>query len=504
MKQAQQTFDSEISDASDDDSSIDAPTAHASDSRGKGAAGICRDVVDRLRTIVWPVRENIGAFRTSGNYLGTIPSKSAVGRDESPDPSIYAAAAASQPLDISAKASQLIRVAFLLRKLDCEDGIASHCETLIRQLNKLNVEVVVIVGRVSVAPNTQARLEALKSLASEWINLSLPDRRLNPEIPAARFLAAQLRDFDISVVHLHGMGTLLLARLACWRRGVPIVATVHLSPVIISHGPRAALTAVARPLLWMIWPTRLIAISSDIRNTFKRRLGLPEQRIDTVFNGVDASYFRLPTREERTAARQSLGLGEGDLVISHVGRLAHVKGHDVLLNATALLVGQHPNLKVICRGIGPDLQALEAMCSELKIAPHVKFLGQGDTRVVYWASDLFVLPSRREGFALVVVEAMLCGAVPIRTRTSGAVDQTEDGENGFICPFDDPAALAKLIDLLICDKTRLLAVRENAVRSARERFDAALMGSKTFETYRKAMHQHNRSPLKSMFRRGLK
>jgi glycosyltransferase involved in cell wall biosynthesis len=300
-------------------------------------------------------------------------------------------------------------------------------------------------------------------------------------------LAVELKKLDVSVLHMHGMGPLLLARMACWWTGVPIVATVHLTAEPSSKRSLATLGKMAEPVLSRFWPNRLIAISSEIREIFRKQYAMSYDRIDTVFNGVDISHFRPPTPEERAAARRTLGLSDNDFVLSHVGRLVKVKGHDVLFDAAAKLVDEHPELKVICRGTGPDLAGLEAMCAELKITQQVRFLGHGDTRLVYWASDLFVLPSRREGFPLVVIEAMLCGAVPIRTPAAGATDQIEDGVNGFICPFDDPAALARVVDLLIRDRSMLQTVRKNAIESAQSRFSAALMATKTLETYHKAM-----------------
>ena len=72
------------------------------------------------------------------------------------------------------------------------------------------------------------------------------------------------------------------------------------------------------------------------------------------------------------------------------------------------------------------------------IAGQVQFLGYTDSRHVLWASDVCVLPSRQEGFAVAIIEAMLCGVVPIRTPAAGAAEQIDDGTNGFIVPFESP------------------------------------------------------------------
>ena len=116
-------------------------------------------------------------------------------------------------------------------------------------------------------------------------------------------------------------------------------------------------------------------------------------------------------------------------------------------------------------GVGTQQQELEALASDLGIQECIKFLGWVDSRQVLWASDALVLTSHKEGFPLVVAEAMLCGVVPIRTPAGGAADQIDDGHNGYLIPFDDDEALAARLLSLI----RSLALRQRLSTAALEK-----------------------------------
>jgi len=105
-----------------------------------------------------------------------------------------------------------------------------------------------------------------------------------------------------------------------------------------------------------------------------------------------------------------------------------------------------------------------------------------DMREVYWTSDIFVLPSRLEGCALVVAEAMCCGAVPIRTPAGGSLDQIEEGKTGYIVPFNDAEALSKAIQKL-ANKAFRLQMGQQCAEYASSVFDRELMVKKTVEVY---------------------
>ena len=125
--------------------------------------------------------------------------------------------------------------------------------------------------------------------------------------------------------------------------------------------------------------------------------------------------------------------------------------------------------------------------AERGVAERMILLGHSDTREVMWASDCGVLPSRKEGFGLVVVEGMACGVVQLRTPSAGARDTTIDGETGFVVPFDDPAAIADRLGELHADPALCARMAARSIEQARERFSAARMVADTLAVYEEAV-----------------
>jgi glycosyltransferase involved in cell wall biosynthesis len=384
-----------------------------------------------------------------------------------------------------------LRVGFLRRQIDIEDGITSHCETLINGLRKLGVDVVMMTGPILFTAKSEARCASFKELASGWVNLDMPRGRFAVRLRHVSELARQIRDNQIDVLHLHGLGTLLYTKAAAWAAGIPTVATVHLiGDDSATIGTR--LLHSMRPLLRRVWPDRMIAICTEIERTFAQRWGVPPERVDLIPNGISTAKFRPPDERERQDARRQLGLTQDHFVVAHVGRLTAVKGHDVLFRAAAAMPDAADRLRILCLGTGDKAEELVAMARSLGLASKVQFLGYRDPLQVYWAADALALPSRSEGFPLVVLEAMGCGAIPLRTPAAGAFDQIDDGQCGYIFPFDDHAWLARLLSQLMANPQTSSRLRLAAIDTARKRFDVSVMASRTLDTYRAAISAASR------------
>jgi len=123
------------------------------------------------------------------------------------------------------------------------------------------------------------------------------------------------------------------------------------------------------------------------------------------------------------------------------------------------------------------------------IAAQVQFLGHTHSRDVLWASDVCVLPSRQEGFALAIIEAMLCGVVPIRTPAAGAAEQIDDGTSGFIVPFEDSAALAERLYTLLSDPDCRSRMSAATLEKGRTQFSAKVMVDRTIGVYKEVLQR---------------
>jgi glycosyltransferase involved in cell wall biosynthesis len=175
-----------------------------------------------------------------------------------------------------------------------------------------------------------------------------------------------------------------------------------------------------------------------------------------------------------------------------IGQLTPRKGYDLLVRALPAVLQAHPTAVVgIVSGLNPaDRAAMEQMAAELGVAHAVQFLGRvDDAHLVnlFRTSDLYVTPTRYEGFGLTLLEAMAAGC-PIVTSDIPVVNEiVRHGVNGWLTRYDDPAALAAgIIHLLGEPELRASLVRAGE-RVLQERFDEAVLIERIETAYRQAI-----------------
>lgn len=305
-----------------------------------------------------------------------------------------------------------------------------------------------------------------------------------------RDLHHAIRRFEPDIVHVHGFGLTPFVFPSRRFHDIPLISTCHNTPPAHTRALAQRLAPI-NPYLNTLFGDRVVAISQQMSETLQALWKLSPQRIRLIPNGVDDTYFRRPVPAERQDARNAFDLAPDDEVVCLVGRVSYMKGHDVLVRAVAALHARGRPVIALCAGTGPRQQQIGELAAELGVADAVRLLGYTDSRAVMWASDLFVLPSRREGCPLVIPEAMLTGLVPIRTPAAGVEEQVQDGANGYIVPFDDPAALADRIEALFENREQRRAMGERARTTALEKFTASVMVERTIDAYRELMPVHS-------------
>ncbi len=169
------------------------------------------------------------------------------------------------------------------------------------------------------------------------------------------------------------------------------------------------------------------------------------------------------------------------------GRLNHVKGVDLLLNAWARVNRRFPQTGLHIVGEGDQRQALETLASDLGIKDSVRFLGrkcQHDLRPMYRQARAVVLPSRREGLPLTLLEAGAAGAICIGSRTAGIPEIIKDGVTGYVVDAESPDELgdgiARTLDLSPCARQQMKQAAQAAIR---ERFSEQRMVSSYLELF---------------------
>lgn len=201
--------------------------------------------------------------------------------------------------------------------------------------------------------------------------------------------------------------------------------------------------------------------------------------IPVIPNGIDMGQITavMPAEMEGGGPAACYGSRDGgpDIPQSDViftGRLIREKHVDLLIRAAALLREELPGLRLAIIGDGPERQALETLAQEEGIAEAVSFTGFLPTHdaviAAMKASGVFVLPSTREGFGIVALEAMACGlpVVTVIHPRNAAADLVEDGVTGYCCLLS-PEGLAEGIRLSLSEREQM----QDALRAAAAEFE---------------------------------
>ncbi len=186
-------------------------------------------------------------------------------------------------------------------------------------------------------------------------------------------------------------------------------------------------------------------------------LGVPEQRVTVLRNGVDLQQFQPPL--ERTALRERLKL-HGTTLLS-VGHLIKRKGHDRVIAA----LEQLPDTHLLIAGDGPEDANLRSLARTRGVATRVTFLGaikHDQLRDYYGAADILVLASSREGWANVLLEAMACGTPVVASNVWGTPEVVAVPEAGVLMHARTPTGLADAVKTLLAQYPERAATRHYA------------------------------------------
>jgi L-malate glycosyltransferase len=227
------------------------------------------------------------------------------------------------------------------------------------------------------------------------------------------------------------------------------------------------------------FPDAVFAVSESVRQHCITVDRINPALVQTIHNALDLADWKMDGSLVKTPGRR---------VVTSVGNIRRVKGHDVLIRAAGLVVKQFPD--VVFNVAGKVLEAryfsdLQVMVRDLDLLDHFYFIGNiSNLREHLSGADIFVLPSRSEGFSNAIVEAMAASLPVVATNVGGNAEAVRDGISGFIIPAEDPQALAEAILCLLVDPLKAKEMGAAGERIAAEDFTTEAMMEKTVSTYR--------------------
>lgn len=229
----------------------------------------------------------------------------------------------------------------------------------------------------------------------------------------------------------------------------------------------------------------VIAVSQPLADDLAGR-GVPPARIDVIPNA-----WRPPSSPplDRAAARGALGLAGNGPYLGWVGRLSHVKGADLAIEALAQLRSSDATLVFV--GDGPERAALESLATSLGVGDRVRFAGMvAGASTVLAAFDLLVLSSRSEGTPMILLEAMH-SQLPIVAAAVGGIPDLLRPSDAVLVPGNDPPALAAGIAAALSDPASAMARAGLAAERVQSSFSAGAWVDRHRAVYQRVMEQHH-------------
>lgn len=298
------------------------------------------------------------------------------------------------------------------------------------------------------------------------------------------------------VVHFHGVSSKNIAVTAAARLlGKPIVLSLHTRG---ADEPGPVRQQGVLPWWAFRSAARYLSVSAALRQSCLNA-GLPADRVEQVGNGIDTAEFSPATPEEKRQLRRSLRLDADRPLVLFVGFFSHDKQPRVLFDAWLRLRDVHgTDASLVFVGATQSsyhevdeglADAIREAAARRGLGDRVTFTGAlHDVHDYFRLADVFVLPSRREGLPVALMEAMSCGLPSVASRLPGATDTLiEDGVSGRLVPPGDVAAFAEAVHMMLAEPGAAARMGAAARAVVTRDFSAATIAGRWLANYRIAL-----------------
>ncbi|MBI4994184.1 glycosyltransferase family 4 protein [Candidatus Peregrinibacteria bacterium] len=294
------------------------------------------------------------------------------------------------------------------------------------------------------------------------------------------YLKKILKNFDLLHLHIWNPASCRWAFLAAGK--TPIVVTEH-DPFVL----RGIKGWLKNKLMNRV--RAIIAISEASKKTIIEQNPELAPKITVIHNGIDINEWQAEAKiEPRNEYKRSFFAAlPNEKIILCVAELHERKGQKYLIEAAKILAESAGlNFKLIFVGDGPERKYYEKLAAPLK--NKILFLGRRkEIAKLMSAADIFVLPSIREAFGLVLLEASAAGLPIIASDVGGIKEIIDDGKTGILVQPENAQALAEAINKLLQNPMLATSLAHEAKSKVELKFSAKTMAGRTMEVYDKAL-----------------
>lgn len=279
-------------------------------------------------------------------------------------------------------------------------------------------------------------------------------------------------DYDLIHIHLWNPGSCRYAFFAANHLNIPIITTEH-DPFELTGLKRQIKNNCLKKT------SQTITISNDNYRLLGEHYKVSDNRLNLVHNGIEMDRF-LDIKK-----CTNLPVQDDEIVITCIAELHPRKGHKFLLRAFKKLQEEtsHVKFALVLVGEGPAEKELKDECLNQK---NIHFLGwRNDIPQILKASDIFVLPSLKEAFGLVILEAIASEVPVIATDTGGVPDIIKNGKTGYLVPPSNSEKITEAIHLILQNSNQKRSIITSAIENVKQNFTAEQMTRNTIKVYNK-------------------
>lgn len=285
---------------------------------------------------------------------------------------------------------------------------------------------------------------------------------------------------DYDIIDAQTYAPLIPSFLGAKIKNIPMVATIH---DVSTRGDdqwiqSSKIATITEKILLRIPYQKIITVSHSTKNALIQFWGVKEDRIQVVYNGVDLKLIEEVKIQEKY-----------ENTIIFVGRLAPHKHVDHLLKILKSIKSQINNPKLLIVGDGVERENLINLTQKYGLQNQVEFRGNLNYPELISElkkSNILALPSTREGFGMVLIEANACGIPVVAYASGGVMEVVKDGFNGFLVETQDIETFKEKIKFLLKNHSEATIMGENGKRMVEKNFTWDITVKKIINAYQDA------------------
>jgi len=372
-------------------------------------------------------------------------------------------------------------------------GISPHVYELSQELQRQGCEVHVVTKATPAAPDEEIEPSGvavhrvhLRTQPNDFVHeIQLLNEAT--DLRVRQLLEGWRPGGEPILFHAHDWLSLDAARDLKYEYKLPMVATVHAT----EHGRHGGIHTEMQKYIheqeyWLTYEAwRVIVCSEFMRQEVNRYFNCPTDKIDIVFNGVNAQKFEFEWDDAQRSEFRGRLAEPDEKIVMFVGRFVREKGIQVLLDAASAVLAVEPRTKFVIVG-GGNRERFEQFADWAGIRDKVLFTGFMANRTLhqlYRCADVAVFPSLYEPFGIVALEAMAAGAPVVSSDAGGLREVVHHDATGTLSFAGNPESLAWAIIRVLQDPERAKELQTAAKVRLKEEFDWADLARQTITVY---------------------